>query len=62
MKKIISRHYWRSINHPHSAKDSVNVMLECGHEARFKGSQEPKHKAKCWQCDRLDQPVKEDEQ
>lgn len=41
MKKIVSRSYWRSRNHPVSAKDSVTCVLECGHRKRFKGSQEP---------------------
>lgn len=50
LKKIVGKIYWRTRNHPISAKDSVTCELECGHTARFKGSNEPKEKAGCFMC------------
>jgi hypothetical protein len=50
LQNIVSREYWRTPDHPNSAKDSVTCLLECGHSARFKGSKEPKKKAGCFIC------------
>ncbi len=47
---IINREYYRTPSHPETAGDSVIVTLSCGHEKRFKGSQEPKWHAYCDQC------------
>lgn len=50
-KRIVERVYFRTSAHPKSAKDSVICRLECGHERRFKGSEEPAGKeVKCLRC------------
>lgn len=47
LKKIVKRDYYRTYSHPHNAKDSVFVTLECGCERHYKGSQEPASRARC---------------
>lgn len=49
---IVKREYFRTSSHPHGAKHSVFVTLACGHEKRYKGSEEPKRYAFCDECQR----------
>ncbi len=53
-KRIVEREYYRTPDHPKSAKDSVICRLECGHERRFKGSEEPTgDMVRCPRCTKL---------
>ena len=53
-RKIVKRARYRTPGHPRGAADSVMVTLECGHEKFYKGSQEPKLRARCEQCEKGD--------
>ncbi len=49
LRMIVSREYFVAEGTPRGG-GSVYVKLSCGHNKRFKRSQEPKDKARCHQC------------
>lgn len=51
-RQIVDRTYFRTPSHPRRTKDTVSVLMECGHERVYKGSQEPGRFAFCTECPR----------
>ncbi len=51
LREIVGRDYYRPTNLPRYASSSVIITLSCGHEKRFKGSCEPRKRARCNQCE-----------
>ena len=49
LRRILRRERYQTDSHPHGTW-SVWLWLECGHELRRKGSEEPRTKARCREC------------
>lgn len=50
LRKILSRREYVTKSHPRGTY-SMALTLECGHTVHCKGSQEPKHRCRCYWCD-----------